>query len=430
MTSSRVIKSNGLARPKPFTFYPPKNNRFVTAVIQRLVRRDIRRKAKVTEIAIDPASLDRLRALQGQRCLITPSHSGGFEPHMLMYLSKLLDEEFNYLAASELFADSLLHRWVLQRVGVYSIIRGTVDRPSFAMTRQLLADGKRRLIIFPEGETIWQNSTLIPFQPGVIQLAFKAYADATKSDPTASLYCIPMAIRYVYLKDMHNEIDASLHRLTHHLSIANSAASGSRYDQLRAVAEAVLSANERVYGVTHDEESSFNDRIQYLRDRILTKLEQQLALSPATGKHLLERIRTVFNAVDRIVEQPPPESDYERRLVHEHQQTVRDLYCDLWRELRFVAIYDGYVTEAMNVERFMDVLCLLEFEVFGHRRVWGPRKACIEVGEPIDLKDHFADYSNDRHGTGVRVTMMLETSVQKMLDSLEGQCQPLRVSDG
>ena len=77
----------------------------------------------------------------------------------------------------------------------------------------LLAAGDRWLVIFPEGQTIWQNSMVIPFQQGVLQLAFKGYQDACKTDAEAHLYCVPMAVKYVYLQNMEGEIDASLARI-------------------------------------------------------------------------------------------------------------------------------------------------------------------------------------------------------------------------
>ena len=131
------------ARPKPSTFYPPKNNRFLIGLVQMGIKRSIRRKLRVTEIEISDDDLERLRRLKGARCLVTPSHSGGFEPHVIMYLSKLLRDDFNYVAAIELFEQSPVRRWLMPRLGVYSIVRGAVDRPSFSMTRQLLAAGKR-----------------------------------------------------------------------------------------------------------------------------------------------------------------------------------------------------------------------------------------------------------------------------------------------
>ena len=238
------------ARPKPFTFYPPKTNRLVIGVVKLLIRRSIRRKLRVTEIEISDDDLSRLREFKGERCLVTPSHSGGFEPHVIMYLSKLLRDEYNYVAAVELFEQSPLRRWLMPRLGVYSIVRGAVDRPSFSMTRELLAAGRRWLVIFPEGHTIWQNSTVIPFQEGVIQLAFKGYEDAAKAEPEAHLYCIPIAIKYIYLKSMYAEIDESLTRLEAKLAVDVSATELSRYARPRRIAEAVLVANEKAKQVT------------------------------------------------------------------------------------------------------------------------------------------------------------------------------------
>ena len=415
MNFFRLIKPDPHARPRPFTFYPPKNNRFVTAIAKMVVRRDIRRKLKVTEIEIDDDSLAKLQRLKGERCLVTPSHSGGYEPHLLLYLSKLLDVEYNFLAAIELFEQSAIQRWIIQRLGVYSIVRGTADRPSFSMTRQILTEGKRWLVIFPEGETIWQGSTLMPFQQGTLQLAFKGYEDALKANSDASLFCIPMAIKYVYLKNMKGEIEESLKRLEAKLSLSPESRPIEPYDRLRRVAEVVLAANEKAHHVQPSGESGMNERIQSLRERVVSHLEQELSVSTTTGQPMLDRVRALFNAADRMSVEESASSEYERRLSIERQQVARNLYNHLWRLLRFVAIYDGYIQEAMTAERFMDVLGLLEAEVLGKRRVWGPRKACIKVGEPVNLRDRLDSYRQDRRATVATVTMELETDVREML---------------
>jgi hypothetical protein len=318
---------------------------------------------------------------------------------------------------------------VLQRLGVYSVIRGAVDRPSFAMTRQILAEGKRRLVVFPEGETVWQNSVVMPFQQGVFQLAFKAYEDAASANADASLFCVPIAIRYLYLNDMHSQIDASLTRLEAKLALAAAAPPATRYDRLRRVADAVLAANERARRVKPADGSSLNDRVVALKERILTRPEGELGVTPSTGTPALDRVRALFNAVDRVIDETPASSDYEQRIAHERQEAARSFYHDLWRALRFVAIYDGYVSEAMNVDRCLDVLCLLENEVLQRRPIWGPRRACVEVGEPVNLKDYFPAYQADKRGTAGRVTAMIESSVREMLARMEADCRPLRLAD-
>ena len=247
-----------------------------------------------------------------------------------------------------------------------------------------------------------------------------------QTDAGAHLFCVPIAIKYVYLQDMHDEIDASLRRLEVGLAIRAADTEQSRYERLRAIAEAVLVVNEKVHHVTGDPNTAMNDRIQNLKEFVTAKIERQLDIVPTKGQTLLERIRALFNAVDRAVYEEAAGSEYERRLVLERQQIARSLYEDLWRLLQFVAIYDGYVRESMTVERFMDVLCLLEMEVFKKRRIWGPRKACVRVGAPIDLKEQSSSYAQDKRGAVQNVNAMLESSVQEMLHELGAGCALVR----
>ncbi|KAA5541319.1 hypothetical protein FYK55_17230 [Roseiconus nitratireducens] len=417
------------ARPEPFSFFPPKNNRLVTWIVQRGIRSSIRRTLRVTKIEIADEDLAKLRALKGERCLLTPSHSGGFEPHIIMYLSKKLGDAFNYVAAMELFQRSMFNRWLLPRMGVYSIIRGAVDRPSFSMTRSLLAAGKRWLVIFPEGEAIWQNSVLLPFQQGVFQLAFKAFEDACKDDPQAHLYCIPIAIKYTYQRDMHQEIDESLARLEAKLGLNGPESGLSRHTRLRNIAETILAANEKSYRVKPSPESNLSERAETLKLHAVCELEEELGLKASASQSLLERIRALFNTVDRIVHEGPTGSEYEQQLAAERQKSVKDHYDALWRLLQFVALHDGYVTESMTFERFLDVLCLLEMEVCKVRRVWGPRTACVKVGDPVDLRDFASSYAEDKRETVRSVTMTLESSVRDLLVELEAGCHLVDVSE-
>ena len=417
------LTSDPRARPAPFTFYAPKTNPLVIGLVKLGIRRTIRKKLRVTEIEIDDTDLDQLRRLQGKRCLLAPSHSGGFEPHIILYLSKLLGDDYNYVAAMELFQQARIYRWLMPRLGVYSIIRGSVDRPSFSITRKLLAEGKRWLVIFPEGQTIWQNSMVIPFQEGVFQLAFKGFEDASKESDDAHLYCIPMAIKYVYLEDMHQDIDESMTRLERKLAIPDDGSELTRYTRLQRIAETVLTAIESVQGVEPTAESPMNVRIQNLKEHALQRMEQRLEVKANAKQTVLDRVRMLFNTVDRIVSEEPTGSAYEQQLMIERQHAASENYEDLWRLLQLVSIYDGYVKESMTFERFLDVLCLLEMEVCRERRIWGPRKARVKVGTPIDLHEFQDRYKNDRRKTVQDVTSQMETSIRDMLEQLEHGCR-------
>src|SRR5260370_23998012 len=86
--------------------------------------------------------------------------------------------------------------WLIQRLGAYSIHRGLPDRQSLRMTRRLLAEMDRKVVIFPEGETYEHNDALIPFQQGVVQIGFGALDDVQKSGREPSLPVLPIAVKY------------------------------------------------------------------------------------------------------------------------------------------------------------------------------------------------------------------------------------------
>ena len=188
--------------------------------------------------------------------------------------------------------------------------------------------------------------------------------------------------------------------------------------RLRRLSDAVLTANEKKHGVTPDSGSSLDTRIQCMKETIVRDIENQLEIMPRADQELIDRIRGCFNAVDAIVNGPAESLPYEEKLMQERRNAASDLYEDLWRILQFVAIYEGYVRELSTVERFMDVLCILEMEVFGKRHMWGPRRAVIKVGTPIDLRDHADTYRDAKRATVHKISLGLETQVSDMLQAL------------
>jgi 1-acyl-sn-glycerol-3-phosphate acyltransferase len=398
---------------KPFTFRPPRNNRFFIALARRLLPLALRLVPKVAEVEVNEDDLKRLKELKRQRVVITPNHSGGLEPFVVFHLSKLLGAEFNYLAAKEAFERWPPIGWFAQRLGLYSIIRGSTDRNSFRMTRKLLAEGRRWLVIFPEGENCWQNDSVMPFQQGVAQLAFWAYEDMARQGELPPLYFVPTVIKYIYLKDMRPEIDRSLTRLERKLLTPLKDKPSTLYERLRQVGEAVLSINEKEYNI-RPKSAGLNERLQHIKELIVSRVETAFNVTPRPEQPLIERIRDLFNAIDRIV-YSEPEGEYERELHYRLQQEARGLYYDIWRE-------------TLTAERFLDVLGLLELEVFGRRRIRGQRKAIVKIGEPLNLRDYYPRYQTDKRGVVKEVTQSIESSVRLMLTGLSHQTRAVEQS--
>ena len=416
---------------KPITFRPPLTNSFVVSIARHvLLPLALRFHTKIEKIEIEEDGLRRLRALKGERVMLLPNHSEENEPYILFHLSKVLGDEFNYLTAQELFEKSRIQGWFLQRAGAYSIVRGTADRTSFRVTRQLLADGKRWLVAFPEGVAVGLGDLVMPFQAGVAQLAFWACEDMAedmaKDGESRPIYLVPAAIKYLYLADMHKEINASLGRIEDKLLPNDGPAPEALYERLARVGEAVLAANEKARGVRPRSGASFNERVSHLREFLLSSVASALGITFRTDQTLMERIRILQNSIDQILYAEPAGSDYERELLLRRQAEVRELSETVLQVRNFVAFDTSYLEEGLTTERFLDVLRLLEVEVFGSSRFRGPRKVVVSVGEPLNVRGYMLRYAEDRQTILEEVTRRMEDSVKGMLARLSLASRPLK----
>jgi hypothetical protein len=58
-------------KPKPFTFRPPRNNRFIIALAKRLLPLGKRLGPRVAAVEVNEEGLRRLKQLKGQRVVST-----------------------------------------------------------------------------------------------------------------------------------------------------------------------------------------------------------------------------------------------------------------------------------------------------------------------------------------------------------------------
>lgn len=409
-----------------FSFRPPLNSPALIGFAQHVfLPLFFRRHMKVEAVDVDPEALDRLRALQGQRAVLCPNHPTWQDAAIMFHLSKLLRTNFNFVAARESF-NMPFRGWLMQRLGCYSIVRGTADRDAFRMTRQLLAEGKRWLVLFPEGETYGQNDTVMPFRPGIAQLVFWGLEDLDKQGGLQPVYLVPVAINYLYSHDMRREIEGALVRLDERLGLppvdnAGGLGRDEIYARLLRIGDAVVGVVEKTYGIRPAAGSSLNDRIQDFKETIVARVANDLGISLGEDQPLIDRIRKLIRAMDQILAEDATGSEYEQEAYRLRQESLRSHYGELRRVMRFVATYEGYVRETMTAERFLEVIRLLECEVFGEPNRYGPVRVLVRTGDPINVADHWPAYRENKREAIAEVIGKLETSVQSLLSELMQQ---------
>lgn len=399
-------------------FKPPKPNSFFIRVAQWLVPLILRGPLKISKFVIDPESLEPLKAIANHPTVLVPNHADYADASVMFTLSKELGDQFYYMCARETFTGRI-RSFFLQRFGVYSVMRGSIDREAFRTTRNLLTEGKHPLVIFAEGEISRQNDTVLPFESGVVQLCFWALDDMAKADAVKPLYVVPIGIKYVYDAEMWNDIEEALARLEREILPQGSPKAEDLYGRLRGIGAAVVSILEREYKLKVDEDRALNERIEQLREHILSQMEEFMGVTPQTSVLPRTRVRALKNLIDAEVYRETEDIPaYERQIHEQRLEKFQEFYPDLNRLFNFIAIYDGYVGENRSPERFLEVITRLEREVFGDSKPRGPRIASMRFGTPKNLLDLYDTYRQAKKQTVQDITLELETEVQALISEM------------
>lgn len=379
-------------------------------------------------VQISEHDLKLLRQYQGQRMLLLPNHPTGDEPAVLFDVAQRMKEIFPFVAAREVFDwEHGFRGWVLRRMGTYSVIRGAADRESFMTTKKILMEGHHRLVIFIEGEISRENDVLIPFEPGVLQLAYWAQEslakDAKKAHQTdfPEIYTAPVAIKYFYEPGIEAVIEQSLSNLEKTVGLP-SAVHGDYYPRLRAVGEAVLTIQERMHRMVSLPGTTFNERVTAVKNRLLKKMELFLDLKPAPDTSVIDRMREIRNTMDRLVhtyDDPVDLSEYEKNVVEHFRITLSEFYQDLDRVASFLTYDESYLQENQSPERMAEMITRLEREVFGETRLLHPRVAVVQLGTIHNLKEHFSEYEADKKGFVQKLANQMEQDMMGMLSTIQ-----------
>ena len=398
-------------------FKPPKLNTATVQIAKSFLPFINRLWLKGLTVDIDAESVARLKNMDGYPAVLVPNHAARVDPAVIFFLSKQLSQQYYYMTARETFDKGRfggLCSFLLQRLGAYSIVRGTADRNAFRTTRELLSDGNSPLVIFAEGEISRQNDTVMRFERGIVQLCFWALDDMAKAEIDKPLYTVPIGIKYHYPQGMWDDIDTALTELEENILPRDERTPIERYERLRRIGVAIFKTLAAEYQYKVDETLPLDTHIQKLKEQILSHAEKIMGIRSEAD--VLTRVRALKNLVDAGVYKDIEQmTEYERKIHEELLQKFQQFYPDLERLINFIAISDGYVAEERSPERFLEVIVRLEREVFGTSRMRGPRIASVRIGEPKNLRELYDTYKAQKRETVEQVTLELETTVQALV---------------
>ena len=317
--------------------------------------------------------------------LIVANHPTDMDPILLRTLGSTAGTRFNYLACREGFDG--LHGawgWAAQRIGAFSIVRGTVDRESFRFTTNLWVNDDARIVVFPEGEVGAFNDKLLPFHDGIFQLLLLA-SDKRVSIAKPPISILPVGLRYTLTQDQGTALLSATKKLC---AATGAESTNDIFANLKGIATIVITRLEAEYGLVDKPELSTQERIGRVQTAVLERIHATTGRQIPDRGDLHDLMRISANILeDAIDSHSAPETRFDKRLAMQRRQRALALQADIDRLQNWLAIDDGYATASGNQNRAYELICHFEVEVFGRIRTRLPRNASVQTGKRIELAD-------------------------------------------
>jgi 1-acyl-sn-glycerol-3-phosphate acyltransferase len=361
---------------EPYKFVPPVYSRIWPALLRLYIPHWIRKTYGVH--SVETRDADRLKATlaEGASVILAPNHSRLSDPLTFVELSRLVKRDFHAMASWHLFMQSRLERFMLRRVGAFSVYREGVDRAAIDTAVDILVDGRRPLIIFGEGAISRHNDELMPMMDGMAFIARTAAKRREKLSISGGVAVHPVAIRYFFRGDLERTVTPVLEEIESHFSWFLQQ-DKQLIQRLRQIGQALLSLKEIEY-FGWARTGDFYERVDNLIEDVLTKLEKQWNIrDPAEG--VVARVKNLRGAIvpGLVAGNLPAEERQERR-----KQLAACYYVQQMSHYprNYVRMSEKNVPEHIleTVERF-------EEDFTDRVRVHGPLHAVVQIGEAIPV---------------------------------------------
>jgi 1-acyl-sn-glycerol-3-phosphate acyltransferase len=357
---------------KPYRFVPPHHGRLWNPFLMWWVPRTVRRDWGVEWPTF--AGLDHLRqSLQsGHSIILAPNHCRPCDPMVFGSACVELRTPCYIMASWHLFMQGRLQRFLIRRAGAFSVYREGIDREALKTATDLLAEGKRPLIMFAEGIVSRSNDRVGNLMDGVAFIARSAAKQREKSGRGGEVVIHPAALRYTFPGDLRKSVEPVLTSIETRLSWRPQREL-RLVERVEKVGAALLAIKEVEY-LGRVQQGSVAERLPRLIDAILKPLENSY-LSGKSDPATIERVKKLRAAiVPALIPGNLPAAESERRWRH-----LADCY--LAQQLACYPI--GYLDGEPTVERILETVERYEEDLTDKARIHRPLNSHIEIGPPI-----------------------------------------------
>ena len=362
---------------KPYEFVAPYSSKWPVKFIMYsgIFKRWLKKLEGVESSEVRNADKLRESMAAGHSIMLTPNHSRTADPMAMGFLGLETGCTFYAMASWHLFNQGWLYRFILRAMGAFSVNREGIDRQAIDRAIDVLAEGDRAFILFPEGTTSRTNDKLMALLDGTSFIA-RAAAKKRAKRGGGKVVVHPIAIKYLYGGDIRKACDETLGDIERRISWRDQK-DLNLVDRIKKLGNALLKLKELEYEAP-ETSGDFLARQQGLVNHLLHPLEKEWLGAEADASEGIQiRIKNLrMKIFPEISRGEVDEQEKARRWVHlEDTYLAQQLDC----------YPKSYVSEFPSVDRILETIERFEEDLTDKARIHGKLKAVLEVMDPIEV---------------------------------------------
>jgi 1-acyl-sn-glycerol-3-phosphate acyltransferase len=395
---------------EPYEFIPPFYSDWGPHILRYYVRRYIRKAYGVH--SVEGRHVERLKASvdAGKSIVLAPNHCRLADPMVLGVMALEVPVYLHAMASWHLFKESAFQTFIIRALGAFSVLREGNDRKSLEAAIDIVAAGKRPLVVFPEGALTKHNDLINEMMDGPTFLARQAAKRLRKNGSSREVVIHPVVVRYNFDADLAATINPTLDELEARLSWQPKH-NTPMFQRIAKLGDALLALKEIEY-LGAAKTGNLYDRADQFVDTVLNRVEDAWQQKDRSGGVVsrVKRLRTLILA-DMVAGKVTPE---------ERERRWHDLAA-LYYAQQISHYPRNYITAEKNLpEHVIETVERLEEDFVDHSHLYRPFHAVVEVGEAIPIGTE-----RERDGTGDPIMAEIRRQLQSMMDGLAAERTPV-----
>lgn len=350
--------------------------------------------------------------LKGKKVVIVINHSDRQDPLLVVALAKYMHEEFYCIAAREVFDWSYgILGWLFQRIGCFSVDRGTTDFRSIHTIQKVLTSSQNKFIVFPEGEVTGDDWLVHEINPALMHIFLKAQVEVAKDESPQSIWILPVGVSYKLETDLHKSINKTLVKVERRLGIrrATKLDLAVRVDNAIAI---LLRKLYKQYKFVLREDRPLHEQVKTLAQNIC----EQVSTYCENEHHLDNSIEHFLHCVRSELSKAANNKKTALNKDGKAGKRYAELFSDLDRAERLM-IVQRVLAQTQSPIQICRTVDFLESELFGRMTAKGRQSASVFFGSPIDLLPYLQTFQSDKNAAATQLCESVSHGLQLALDN-------------